>query len=299
MEAKKKAASQKKTHPAGAPIVAPLETEDALYNLGLILVLLQLTIPCIIPVLDMVLAFSNDRRFFPYSLVHIIGNTMIGFLGLAANIRRQTTLLAVHFTSAISLGCMLGLLAILVSHLANLQCNLKPETFSGCDTSKCGCLLTDSCDSDDFANVLGCADCQAIPNDICSYFNFSRVIKGFNFETYKGVVTVSMAILSASNSLILLVRKEHSQSVANSRKEWIEKQIRAQQAKMRSGEVPDMENFQLKRLVRMCEDVNPDMANRAKKIINSWEKGELPGSASKKRRKETPKRKKNAVESIG
>ena len=107
-------------------------------------------------------------------------------------------------------GCVVGGLCLLLSHLMWLQCDLKAKSFDGCNELLCSCLIDDSCTTTDFTENDGCKACRAYPNDVCAYFDKDGVMgSGFSPETYKAVVIVLANVVSAACSLLALVRKEH------------------------------------------------------------------------------------------
>ncbi len=261
--------------PSGRPKSSSHELEEFAIK-GLWIGMLQVVVPCIVPILDYVNVYYKESTLYPYASAYIAANVLVGVVGLAANATRRSPLLATHVALAIIVGCVVGGLSLLVSHLVDVQCRIQSAGFVGCDPNTCPCLLTESCDSDELDAFAGCKACEALPRDVCAYFDFDKETQGFNMETYKAILIVFMNVVSAAHSILLLVRKEHYDGVEMSRRRWIENQILAQTARLRKGEEPDMEGFQLKRLARMCEAHDPAMADDVLKAIAKWEGGGAP-----------------------
>ena len=199
---------------------------ESLYSRGVLLGLAQVLAPAAVPVYDYLEAYSKDDRLYPYTFVFIGGNVLVGLIGMLASTQRRSSLLALHVAAAVIVGCVVGGLSLLLSHVMWIHCEIKSKSFEGCNELTCGCLLDDSCTDSDFDNNIGCSACKAFSNDICSYFDYDGVTRGFNPETYKVVVIVCMNVLSAAHSLLVLVRKEHFDSIQSSRREIIFDHIR-------------------------------------------------------------------------
>ncbi len=218
---------------AGAPrrevttreLAVSLET---LYSRGVLIGLCQAIVPAAVPVYDYLEVYQNDGRLYPYTFVFIGGNVLVGLVGMLASTQRKSWLLSIHVAAAFAVGCVVGSLSLLLSHIMVLQCNLQARSFEGCNTMTCSCLLDDSCTSSDFSENLGCASCKAYPNDVCSYFDYDNVAKGFNHETYKALFMVGMGVVSSAHSLFILIRKEHFDSIQSSRKELVLEHLRAE-----------------------------------------------------------------------
>ena len=202
---------------------------ENLYSRGVMLGLAQMLVPAAIPLYDYMEVYGKEDRLYPYTFVFIGANLLVGLLGMVASSQRRSFLLVFHVASALVVGCVVGGLSLLLSHVMVLQCNLQSKTFEGCNELTCSCLADDSCVSSDFDTNIGCSACKAYPNDICSYFDYDNVAKGFNHETYKVFLIVLMNIVSASHSLLIFVRKEHFDSIQSSRKELIQEHLKAQE----------------------------------------------------------------------
>ncbi|QDZ22463.1 hypothetical protein HOP50_07g50040 [Chloropicon primus] len=202
---------------------------ESMYSRGIFLGLAQVLAPAAIPAYDYLEAYSKDDRLYPYTFVFIGANVLVGVLGILASTQRRSSLLALHVATAVIVGCIVGGLSLLLSHLMWVQCELKAKSFDGCNELLCSCLADDTCTTSDFDNNIGCSECKAYPNDICSYFDYDSVARGFNPETYKVLVIVCMNVLSATHSMLALIRKEHFDSIQSSRRELIVEHLKAQE----------------------------------------------------------------------
>ena len=195
---------------------------ENVYSRGLLFGLVQFLVPAVIPAYDYLEAYGKEDRLFPYTVVFIAANAVVGVLGIAASTQRKSWLLSLHAAAAVVVGCVVGGLCLLLSHLMWLQCDLKAKSFDGCNELLCSCLIDDSCTTTDFTENDGCKACRAYPNDVCAYFDKDGVMgSGFSPETYKAVVIVLANVVSAACSLLALVRKEHFESIQRSRAEIV------------------------------------------------------------------------------
>ena len=212
---------------------------ENVYSRGLLVGLVQFLVPAVIPAYDYLEAYGKEDRLLPYTVVFIAANAVVGVLGIAASTQRKSWLLSLHAAAAVVVGCVVGGLCLLLSHLMWLQCDLKAKSFDGCNELLCSCLIDDSCTTTDFTENDGCKACRAYPNDVCAYFDKDGVMgSGFSPETYKAVVIVLANVVSAACSLLALVRKEHFESIQRSRAEIVADFRMARQGAMMMREGP-------------------------------------------------------------